>query len=208
MNPSNYCKQLVAETQIQSPGLSPNDAWNLAARAYPEAFTLAAACGLTDQQISFWNEREAAKQAAPGKLAARDKFLDLVHGRMEEVHCDYDRAWAWAQRHHVECFNEMTAAQKPAQFTNEAPAVFGPQLKALFRLPADSTQEECRAAWDGNGDIASPFNPGKVFAALVSLFMKAKLPQESAAIKYCRERFPQLWEAVEAASGATPTKKN
>lgn len=195
MNPSKYFVSLVNE--VTTPGIGYDEKWRLAEQKHPDAATLMRAFGQTRQNIEFANSQWFSKAATPGKARAREEFQEKVKGRMEAMKCGYDEAFSWANRHHTTLANEMQGG--PATFAN---AAMGPQVTKLFRMPTDSSTEEKDAAWKGNGETATPFNPGKIFAALCALAMRTKYPQEQAALTFAKGRYPELWAAVEEISKA------
>jgi hypothetical protein len=198
MNPSQYWVQLVNST-MASNGISYNEAWLMAGRIQPEACTLMRAFGQTLQSVNFFNSR--VESAQPRKASARAEFHQKVDARMKAAKCDYDTAFNYVSRHHAELANAAGGPGKAESYAKSDTApVFGPQLKTIFRLPVFATQEECSAAWKGNGNSPAPFNPGKVFAALCELQQVKAGCSYEAALKTCKTLYPNLWQAVQEIS--------
>jgi hypothetical protein len=168
--------------------------------------------------VGFFNSRIASTAAAPSKAAARREFREKVDARMKETGVDYDSAFNFCQRHHPDLAAVMDGRSTPA-FSNANPdpakhlaelaanvstgaaPLASPQTKKMLRLPMDATQDQFEAALAGNGGEFVPFNPGKIFAALVELEQKTNPTDYETAIRNVKVRCPELWSEVQAIAG-------
>ena len=178
------------------------NAWRMADKSHPEVATLMRAYGKTGQAISFFNERVLKQAGAPSRAAHRETTQQQIQDEMKNSGCPYATA-----------FNRVyprtdagKASQTGGSFVNDDLAssktvgcpVAGPQLKALFRMPIDATQQEFNAAWTGNGEAVAPINPGKIFQGLVTYTQDAKGVDYETSIRLVKGRFPDLWALVVA----------
>jgi len=201
MKPSEHWLQLVAKT-MSNRSCGHVEAWKITADAYPAAAILMSASGRSRQTVRFFNSREAAK-VTPQKAKAKKEFYQFVNAK-EEAGMYPTAAYNAAARAHPDLVSAMTGAGD-VQFLNDVggdiiPAG-SPRHYALFRLPMTTTQEQWEAAYKGNGSIMAPFNPAKVFAALVELAQKKSTSLSyNDAITRCKTDYPDLWDSVELLS--------
>jgi hypothetical protein len=195
MNPSQHWTQLVNQTMLQR-RCGHSEAWRITAEAHPTAAALMSAFGRTRSSVSFFNSK-IASELTPEKAKLGKEFMVFVNERMQNG-LPYNQAYNAVLRDHPE-FRAESGVSTSAQFANskEGPApVAGPQLKVIFRLPANCSQEEFEAAWHGNGDTVAPINPGKIFAGLVEYVQKLKSLDYEAAITAAKTAYPNLWDLV------------
>jgi hypothetical protein len=195
MNPVSHFSMLVSQTMARSPNLDYNAAARLTAQAHPGLAVLASACGKTKSSTQFLNARLSG---APSRAAAREDLQKEVQRVMATDHCNYQVAWNRVTARSVTFSNsaDMEAIRAAASGGGGLPA-FSPELASVFRLPADTTPIEWKAAWEGNGSTATAINYGKIFNELASLTQNATGKNIEDAITPTKERFPELWSAVE-----------
>ncbi|HEY1662164.1 MAG TPA: hypothetical protein VGI03_07075 [Verrucomicrobiae bacterium] len=199
----DHWRWLVTQTAAQQRTRDEASVWGLTAKLHPDAAILLRAAGATRSQvIQFTNS-----QMLPDTKTARKQFANAVAQDMKETHADYhlayNRNFANRAAHltHVEI--TLPGQKRKAQFTNDAagdtggvPAL-GPELRAIFKLPPDTTADEWKAAWTANQSKAFPFNPGACLDALCQLYQKTKGADYEAALTAMKSRFPDLWQAVQ-----------
>jgi len=161
-----------------------------------DAGILRRALGKTSAGAATFSNCHARAVSMPGRRSARSKAIDQI---MHRDGVSFEVAYARCQKEHPQFFNEATVPEMPATGKGGMP-IFGHQMKAIFSLPRDATESECRAAWKGNGETATPMHPGKVFAALVELAQREKGLSYDAAISAVKARCLQLWAQVQALS--------
>jgi hypothetical protein len=133
----------------------------------------------------------------------RREFREKVDERMKQTSCDYDSAFNYVTRYHANPSTKVNG-QPPPTFLNaiaEDAPVASPATKALLCLPEDASQEMFEAALAGNGGTLAPFNPGKVFAALVELEQKSASVDYEPALRTVKGRCPALWAQCQAIAG-------
>jgi hypothetical protein len=195
MNPVTLFSTLVAQTMARATNLDYNAAARLTAQSHPGLAVLASACGKTQASVQFVNSRF---NRAPKTAAARERFQKEVQRTMDEDHCDYGTAFNRVEKKATQFVNsdDLKAVQAAANGSGGMPQRT-PALLDIFRLPPDTTPQEFSAAWNGNDKTATTINYGKVFSSLASLTQSQKGMDIDSAIAPTKERFRQLWSAVE-----------
>lgn len=174
-------------------------AWRQAAKLYPDAATLMRASGATQQKVAqFCNARVFGKGARMD-AEKRRQLHEKIGKEMESRHCDYSTAF---NRLYPQFANGDSFPEAQSHVGADGIPVLGPQLKALFRLPADTTPEEWKLIWTVNSERTSPIQFAKIFDALCEEMQKSGGSYEDA-LRDTKARFPALWNMVQELAKAS-----
>lgn len=134
----------------------------------------------------------------------QSKILDDVRARqIMDPRLSYTQAWAQSKLLHPDWHAELATGgsgkRPPTRLSaiENSSTTAGPGNNVLLGLPTDASQEEFDTAYKANGNVFTPFSPGKVFDALVELQGKGGVDRE-AAMEAAKQRFSDLWKRVEA----------
>jgi hypothetical protein len=168
MNPTKYFTSLVNET-MASRRCSYAEASRITCQAHPDAATLMRAYGSRRATVEFLNSKLAH--------GAQKQFVNIVMpGQLGR------------------------AGQRRPQFANagQGAPIGNQEIMDLLLLPKGTSVAEFLAAWEANGGKASPIDYAKIFDGLVQLDMKSIGGAYSDSIGRCKDKYPQLWNAVDA----------
>jgi hypothetical protein len=215
LNPSEHFRRLV-EKSVAATGQDFSSAWRAVAKANPDAAALMSAYGRSRRTVVFLNSKELQK-STPGRSESRKQIAHFVNEKMQGG-LSYSVAYNAVVREHPELFGGLqfvnvsnnplqpdknaTGESSPAQSDSTASAtsnvpVASPQMLALFRLPANTSQAEFSAGYSGNGNTLAPINPAKICAGLCAYWQTQKSLDYDQAIQECKTRYPDLWSFVE-----------
>ena len=185
-------------SQIMARQSVPNrqEAERLTLQTHRDIALLASACSKTLASVQFLNSRLANIRGNKAEL--REQLQKDVQRTMESDHCSYGVAWNRCASKSALFTNssDLDAVRAAASGGGGLPTIT-PEILSLFRLPADTSAEEWKAAWTGNENDATAIHYGKIFEALVSLTQSQKGSPVDQAVEPTKERFPILWSAVE-----------
>jgi hypothetical protein len=169
-------------------------AWVQASKLYPDVGILIRATGATRQSVIQFCNSKIFHSSPSNEIENRRQMHQKIEQEMKTAHCTYDVAF---NRVYPQFANE---APDPNQIQTQAGAdglpVLGPQLRALFRLPVDTTQAEWVAAWKANLEKTSPINFGRVCDAICEVAQREKGLSYEDALRATKSRFPDLWATV------------
>jgi hypothetical protein len=195
--PVQFANALIAQTMSQN-RCDHSEASRLVGQTNRDAMILAQAFGKPEASVAAFNALAASRY--PGKAEDRAQFANAVQEEMKSTHCNYEVAFNRVSQREKELSARLNGKPQFANLSGEFPPVFGPQLRALFRLPQTCSQDACHAAWRANGNQAAPFNPAKVFDGIVKWLQVSSsavnhLSYETA-LSRAQADFSELWQAV------------